>query len=114
MQTIEKDQDQDTLQNHVNKIAEYLSNPPEPTENEYGEIEGDAFDYLKDVLDIEYICNSRREYIGARVLVAFGGPNIWVNTRTNTVEGYWWGSKATADFEDTIGLDDALSELFNC
>ena len=73
-----------------------------------------AFDYLQDALDIEYIVSSKKEYLGARVLVAFGGPNIWVNTRTNTVEGYWWGDSASASFTDSIGLDGALSELFNC
>jgi len=73
-----------------------------------------AFDYLQDALDIEYIVNSKREYLGARVLVAFGGPNIWVNTRTNLVEGYWWGAYAKASFDDGIGLDDALETLWEC
>ena len=73
-----------------------------------------AFDYLQDALDIEYIVNSKCEYLGARVLVAFGGPNIWVNTRTSTVEGAWWRARAEASFADNIGLDDALSELWAC
>lgn len=74
-----------------------------------------GFDYLSEVLDIEYICNSKKEYLGARILVAFGGPNIWINTRTEQVEGYWWGSKCIWGYSgDAMGLDDALSELFNC
>jgi hypothetical protein len=73
-----------------------------------------AFDYLTDALDIEYIVNGKREYLGARVLVAFGGPNIWVNTRTKKVEGYWWGEYAKASFDDGISLDDALETLWNC
>ena len=74
-----------------------------------------AYDYLSDVLDIEYICNSKKEYLGARVLVAFGGPNIWINTRTQQVEGYWWGDKSIQSYnKDEIGLDDALEDLFNC
>ena len=73
-----------------------------------------GYDYLIDVLDIEYIVNGNREYIGARVLVAFGGPNIWINTRTNTIEGYWWGDKASANYSDEIDLDDALRELWEC
>ena len=81
--------------------------------NDDGE-ELSAFDYLQSALDIEYIVNSKREYLGARVLVAFGGPNIWINTRTGTVDGHWWGDSATASFTDAIGLDDALSELYNC
>lgn len=74
-----------------------------------------AFDYLQDALEIEYIVNSKKEYLGARVLVAFGGPNIWINTRTRQVEGYWWSDKFIASYDqDAMDLDGALSELFSC
>lgn len=73
-----------------------------------------AFDYLQDALDIEYVVTSKGEYLGARVLVAFGGPNIWVDTRKGIVEGHWWGDSYTTTFEDNIGLDDALQELWAC
>ena len=101
------------VKDHVQSIAKTLSEGFGEELNQDGEAFS-AFDYLQDALDIEYIVNSKREYLGARVLVAFGGPNIWVNTRTGTVEGHWWGDSATASFTDAIGLDDALSELFNC
>lgn len=84
----------------------------EPSE-EYPE--PDAYEYLSDALDIQYIVSGKREYIGARVLVAFGGPNIWINTQTKTVEGYWWGSKAFASYsQDALGLDEALETLWSC
>ena len=102
------------IQNHVNHIAASLTNPEDSYEDEYGETKGDAFDWLSDVLDIEYIVNSKKEFLGARVLVAFGGPNIWVNTRTNQVEGYWWADSAKASFEDNLGINDALETLYNC
>lgn len=98
------------VKNHVQHIATMLSNGFGDEKNADGE-DFDAFDYLTDALDIEYIVNNRGEYLGARVLVAFGGPNIWVNTRTHTVEGHWWGDSAYASFADSIGLDDALREL---
>ena len=105
------------LKNHVKSIADYLTNPPEEAtaerDNE-NECSISVFDYLKNALDIEYIVNSKKEYLGARVLVAFGGPNIWINTRTKTVEGYWWSDSASASFQDNIGLDEALEELFSC
>lgn len=106
------------LKNHVKSIADNLTNPPMDEWNDGRDIENEgefsAFDYLQDALDIEYIVNSKKEYIGARVLVAFGGPNIWINTRTKTVEGHWWSDSATASFQDNIGLDEALEELFSC
>jgi len=98
------------LKNHVQQIADMLSNGFGDEKNSDGD-DYSAYDYLEGVLDIEYIVSSKGDYLGARVLVAFGGPNIWVNTRTNTVEGQWWGDSARASFTDGIGLDDALSEL---
>lgn len=100
------------LQNHVNDIARRISEA-DFDRNDDGD-ECSAYDYLESALDIEYIVNGKGEYLGARVLVAFGGPNIWVNTRTGTVEGAWWSDRAEASFVDNIGLDDALSELWNC
>ena len=106
------------IKQHVQSIADNLTNPPWNEWNEGRDVDNEgefsAFDYLQDALDIEYIVNSKGEYLGARVLVAFGGPNIWINTRTKTVEGYWWSDSASASFQDNIGLDEALEELFSC
>ncbi len=103
------------IQDHVNSIANDITKGTydfEPENSDYEE--PCAADYLEDVLDIEYIIDSEHRFKGARVLVAFGGPNIWINTRTNTVEGYRWMDKATAEFEDTLGLNDWLEELYEC
>ena len=101
------------LKNHVRFIADSITDETAlngGTENEPVTV----FDYLQDALEIEYIVSSKKEYLGARVLVAFGGPNIWINTRTKTVDGYWWSDSATASFQDNIGLDEALEGLFSC
>ena len=101
------------LKNHVRFIADSITDETAlngGTENEPVTV----FDYLQDALEIEYIVSSKKEYLGARVLVAFGGPNIWINTRTKTVEGHWWSDSASASFQDNIGLDEALEELFSC
>ena len=84
--------------------AEYAENGEEFT----------AWDYVKDVLDINWILNSDRTYKGARLLVAFGGPNIWINTVNEQVEGYWWGDKCIVYYNDSVGLDDVLEDLFGC
>ena len=73
-----------------------------------------AYDYLEDVLDIRYTVNSAREYLGARILVGYGGPNVWIDTNTNALEVYW-GQTATrylpSEFIDA--LDTALEELWD-
>ena len=103
---------------HVQHIAATLTNPPMDKWNEGRDIDSEgeysAYDYLEGVYDIQYIVTGKGEYLGARVLVAFGGPNIWVNTQTNTVEGAWWGDTAIASFTDNLGLDEALAELWAC
>jgi hypothetical protein len=100
------------LQNHVNQIAAKIHNGFGDEVNSDNE-PFSAYDYLENAIDIEYIVDRQKGYLGARILVAFGGPNIWVNTRTGTVEGHWWGENARASFEDNIDLDNALSDIFN-
>ena len=74
-----------------------------------------GYDYLTDVLDIQYIVNGASEFIGARILVAFGGPNIWVDTARSVVEGAWWSDSYTASYGfDAMNLEEALRELWEC
>ena len=93
----------DEIKSHVKSIAKDI------TDAKYT-----AEEYLKDVLDIQWITNQDKTYRGARVLVTFGGPNIWVNTQSSEVEGYWWLDKANALFTDNMGLNDYLEEIYNC
>ena len=67
--------------------------------------------YLEDVYNIEWITHQDHSYKAARLLVAGGGPNIWVNLQTNTVDGYWGADKRSWGFVDNIGLDDYLQEM---
>ena len=73
-----------------------------------------AFNYLQDALAIEYTISSDRQYLGARVLVCFGGPNVWIDTRHNRVDGHWWQDSCNMAYRDVMGLDDCLQELFEC
>ena len=71
-------------------------------------------DSMESVLDIELITFNDHKYKAARLLVAFGGPNIWVNLQDMNVEGYWGCDKVQWGFSDEIGLDDYLEELHGC
>ena len=74
----------------------------------------DASKWMEDVYDIEWITYNDHTYKAARLLVAGGGPNIWVNLQDMTVDGYWASDRCTWGFVDNIGLDDYLSELHDC
>jgi hypothetical protein len=73
-------------------------------------------DYLEGVLDIVYAVRSDGEYVGAEILVGFGGPNVWIDTRRQVVRVAWWSAPVERDLPEEFceGLDDALSELWSC
>jgi hypothetical protein len=74
-----------------------------------------GMDYISDTLDINWVLNSDRSYRGARLLVAFGGPNIYIDTVKNTVEGYWWGDSYTESFTvDAMDIQGQCQELYEC
>ena len=116
------------LINAVNNIAEEITSPElinkmdycpedwdELTQEEQDEYEVTASDYLHDALDLVHIIrHASNEHIGSEICVTFGGPNIYINTRTNCVEGYWGGDKVERNFTDNLGLDEYCEELYNC
>jgi len=71
-------------------------------------------DLMESVLDIEWITFNDHKYKAARLLVAFGGPSVWINLQSLTVDGYWWGDHCKHGFVDNIGLDNYLEELHAC
>lgn len=74
-----------------------------------------GYDYLQDVLDIEWILNNDKTLKGARLLVAFGGPNIWINTATQTIEACWWSDSCELSYKtDALDLENTVNDLFNC
>lgn len=73
-------------------------------------------DYLESVLDIEYRIDSSRNYRSVRLMVACGGPNIWIDTKTSEVQLAWWNESASCplDPETCDAIDECFEELFNC
>ena len=77
-------------------------------------ISGTAHEWLEknEVYSIEWITTQDHNYKACRLMVAGGGPNIYVNTQTEQVEGYWASDKFAWGFRDSINLDDYFSEQF--
>ena len=73
-----------------------------------------ASEWMEDVDDIRYLVDREKKYLGCELMVAGGGPTIWVNTWTREVEGYWGGDKVVEPFIDNIGLDDYNEEMYTC
>ena len=70
--------------------------------------------FMEGVYDIEWITHRDHSYKAARLMVAGGGPNIWVNLQDMTVDGYWGCDKVIEPWVDEIGLDDYLENLHAC
>lgn len=121
MNTETKDDCKQQLRDHVLSIVTaieggYVCDDPSMYDDQYEE--GDiisASDYLSNVLDIEYYANSKKEYLGANILVAFGGPNIWIDTKKQKVIGAWWGDYFEMSYSnDAMDIDGFCSELWGC
>lgn len=109
----------DALREMCKRIADQIEAGCDPEQSDWAkdwveanEEEPTAYDWLSDCLEITYHCTAARDYLGARVLVSYGGPNIWVDTRFCTIEGYWGGTRVEWHYRDHMGLDDACAELW--
>ena len=110
MSSVQKDDSKQQLRRMCKEIAEEITKGT----REIPEGESPASEYMENVYDIEWITHQDKSYKAARLLVAGGGPNIWVNLQTNTVDGYWGCDKVSWGFVDNIGLDDYCEELYGC
>ena len=100
------------LERMVKNIADDISNPKISKDDGKEAIElQTAHEFMDHVYNIEWITRQDHTYKAARLLVAGGGPNIWVNLQTNTVDGYWGSDKRSWGFVDNIGLDEYLQEI---
>ena len=104
------------LKDSVFGVIEDLENPGNLDPLEYGldsDDEVSAWDYLGYQLGHEFKVDSELQYIGAEVIVGFGGPNIWIDTRHGQVHGAWGTDRIQFSYEDNIGLDDAMAQLYD-
>lgn len=74
------------------------------------------FDYFENVYDIEYRIGSDKAFRSVRLMVACGGPNIYIDTAEKAVLLYWWTDFArynlTSDTAEAI--NEAFEELYEC
>lgn len=73
-------------------------------------------DYLADVLDYEITIDSRLEYKSAKIWVALGGPNVWIDTADKAVKLAWGTDRAeyALDWDTCDEIDEYMQELYTC
>lgn len=75
------------------------------------------YDCLADALDIEYtVRKGDNDITGCRVLVTYGGPNVYIDTNVGKVQLYWWNEYAEYPLscEAIEEINDVANEFYNC
>jgi predicted RNA-binding Zn-ribbon protein involved in translation (DUF1610 family) len=65
-------------------------------------------DYMSDILDIDFVVSRDREYRSCKICVAWGGPNIYIDTASAYVKLYWWTEYA--EYPLSYAARDAIDE----
>ena len=76
-------------------------------------MDGTLYDYVNEALEVEYTMNLWGELRGVKILVTFGGPNVYINTRTAKIEGYDNGEhlEIDLDFDVLREIEDNIAGL---
>lgn len=74
------------------------------------------WDYFTDCYDIEYRIGSDKQFRSVCVMVACGGPNIYIDTQCKAVLLRWWTESAEypISYEAAEAVNEYFEELFNC
>lgn len=76
------------------------------------------YDYFEDALDVEFRVSGRArdELRSVCIMVACGGPNIYIDTATRAVELYWWGDRASYPISSDAAeaVDEWAAEYWGC
>jgi predicted glycosyltransferase len=104
---------EEQLRRMCKNIADSITSPEMVTNEETGEKQEEtASSWMEGTYDIRYYVRQDKSYLGAEIMVAGGGPTIWVNTYTKQVEGYWGGDKVLEPFIDNLDLDYYCEEMY--
>ena len=78
----------------------------------------DLLDYFESsIYNIEYRVPGRHDDpTSVQIMIACGGPNIYIDTKSGDVELYWWSESGRYPMRrETIeAIDEYMTELYNC
>jgi len=104
---------EEQLRRMCKNIADSITSPEEITDEETGEKRTEtAHDWMEGTYDIRYLVDREKRFMGAEILVAGGGPTIWVDTFREQVTGWWGSDRFEYYFQDNLGLNDYMEEMY--
>ena len=77
----------------------------------YPDDDGDA---QYEAYDIKYTIDGDGNYRGVRVMIAGGGPNVYLDTYQEEIQGYWGGDSCKLIISDFEYIDDYWEEMYGC
>ena len=72
------------------------------------------WDFLDNTYDIEYRIDASRQYKSVRIMVAGGGPNIFLDTKEKAVQLYWGWTETSypLSYKACEVIDDYCEEQY--
>lgn len=74
--------------------------------------ENNDYRYFDDVLDIEYFIGGNKDFRGVELTLTYGSPNIFVNTKTKEVKGYWGNNYSVYISDEACNFIDSIFEEY--
>lgn len=88
-------------------------------DGEYRDEDGNPtspYEFICDALDVEVTRSLNGDYRGARILLTFGGPNVWLDTADRELQGAWGGKRVNmfVPYDVCEEIDAAIEEYAGC
>lgn len=78
----------------------------------------DVYTYFcnEEIYDIEYAISGNMKFRGVCLMIACGGPNIFIDTNTGSIRLSWWSERAEfmLDLDVVDAINDYWEEYYNC
>ena len=64
--------------------------------------------------DVKYTVDGDGTYLGVRIMLAGGGPTVYLDTYHEEIQGYWGGDSCKLIISDFDYIDDYWEEMYGC
>jgi len=76
--------------------------------------EDESDEDIYEAYNVKYIVNEQGNLEDVIILLAGGGPNIWLDTHAQEIQGFWGLTKYTKPINDYQYIIDYFEELYQC
>ena len=76
--------------------------------------EDDDDDNYYEAYSVKYIVDHEGRLEDVMIMLAGGGPTVWLDTHAQEVQGYWGGIKYTKPIYDYEYIVDYWDEMYSC